>query len=291
MIEALFHTTATKGKVKFLRKIRSRKFEELDYQTIKEAVADDDLIEALKHIPNVPLKLIPTLLNNRFLLHSGTLPHWVELSLKDYSDCQEEIEDFSHSWYRTRLYARILRLEQMDRLIYNCKTPEELMVLEKSWDQKKKISQNYLDARIKARDSEQAMIRQIILNGSRTVNIPDAENYTIRFDSNKFPKPPLPGTEYIQPIVDIYNLEAEAGMLKNCCAGGDYRKKIKAGNLYLYRILQPERCLISIKRTANGWRIDEMKKACNEKVGKETRQIARKWVRDCTDINSNQDKF
>ncbi|MDZ7697720.1 MAG: hypothetical protein U5R49_12635 [Deltaproteobacteria bacterium] len=99
---------------------------------------------------------------------------------------------------------------------------------------------------------------------------------------HKYPAPPVPGSDTIQPVLDRRELYEEGFDQKNCIYS--YDGDILAGRRYVYRILKPERATLSISKVRNGWgkrkaqwRIEEIKTRANNQPGLETVAAIRSW--------------
>jgi hypothetical protein len=98
--------------------------------------------------------------------------------------------------------------------------------------------------------------------------------------SLELPSPPIEGTDEILPLSTCEELVGE-GYQMHHCAGG-LGPSIKRGGYYLYKILQPERATLSIKREEGGpWKICQLKGKHNGEVRKETRKKVESWLREC----------
>ncbi|MBI2372902.1 MAG: PcfJ domain-containing protein [Deltaproteobacteria bacterium] len=94
-----------------------------------------------------------------------------------------------------------------------------------------------------------------------------------------FPAPPIPGNEYIQPLDSVEALIDEGVAQENCA--GDYARFVRSGSLYVYRVLEPERCTLSITRFENRWLIDQLRRRRNlTPESPATRRIVERWIKD-----------
>jgi len=94
---------------------------------------------------------------------------------------------------------------------------------------------------------------------------------------NIFPPPPLSGTAEIVPLTTADELWAE-GLAQHNCVGG-YAPRVHKDELYIYRILKPERATLSIHKKADGnWSIDQLLLACNRSVLPATRKRVQEWL-------------
>jgi len=98
-----------------------------------------------------------------------------------------------------------------------------------------------------------------------------------------FPDPPFPGNQHVVPLTTRDQLQTEGRVQANCVAS--YFQRVKNGSLYIYRVLWPERCTLSIaKRRTGQWVIQELEAARNTRVRNETRRWIEDWIR----TNRNQ---
>jgi hypothetical protein len=93
-----------------------------------------------------------------------------------------------------------------------------------------------------------------------------------------FPPPPLEGTPNIVPITDLWELEEEGRIQRNCVAS--YAHRILASRkVYIYRVLAPERCTLSVARRGDRWVLSEIRSACNRPASPETIRVVQEWIR------------
>ena len=96
--------------------------------------------------------------------------------------------------------------------------------------------------------------------------------------SSEFPPPPVPGTAAIVSITTKAMLIEEGRLQRNCA--GDYLIAAKRGRLAFYRVLEPQRCTLSIKKRGGHWAVDQFKAACNADPSDEAGRVVRKWLRE-----------
>ncbi|MFZ4577656.1 MAG: hypothetical protein ACOYOB_04590 [Myxococcota bacterium] len=97
-----------------------------------------------------------------------------------------------------------------------------------------------------------------------------------------FGPPALPGQHGIEPLTSAVELHEEAEEMHNCLAGSWFVYQVLTGQLWVYRVTQPERASLSIRRTAPGapWVIDDLKAPCNKSVQPETSKEVQRWLAD-----------
>jgi hypothetical protein len=87
----------------------------------------------------------------------------------------------------------------------------------------------------------------------------------------------LPGSDTIVPITTHDELIEEGRAQHNCAA--TYAQDIADGAMYIYRVLKPERCTLSIKKGKDGlWSLDQLKLACNASPQQATHQHVEDWM-------------
>jgi hypothetical protein len=100
----------------------------------------------------------------------------------------------------------------------------------------------------------------------------------LRTAHGKLPLPPLPGIPgKIIPLCSQSELMAEGRAQHNCVAS--YTGRVKARELFIYSVLEPERATLAIQRGADtNWAIHEIEASCNTAVRKETRKFVNDWL-------------
>lgn len=93
-----------------------------------------------------------------------------------------------------------------------------------------------------------------------------------------FPRPPLPGVaNCIVPLRTPADLIEEGNVQSNCVAS--YAKRVEGGDIFIYRVLYPERATLSIVRGDNGaWECGELKAARNIAVSAATERAVEAWL-------------
>ena len=93
-----------------------------------------------------------------------------------------------------------------------------------------------------------------------------------------FPRPPLPGVaNCIIPLRTPAELVEEGNAQCNCVAS--YAKRVEGGDIFIYRVLFPERATLSIVRGENGrWERGELKAARNAPVSPATDRAVESWL-------------
>jgi hypothetical protein len=72
-------------------------------------------------------------------------------------------------------------------------------------------------------------------------------------------------------------LVEEARQQHNCVLG--YRDEIALKrNFYLYRVLEPQRCTLALRKHSDSWRIAELRSVCNEPADISVRRSVQKWL-------------
>lgn len=98
-----------------------------------------------------------------------------------------------------------------------------------------------------------------------------------RRQGGALPEPPIPGTETIVPLLTGDDLREE-GKVQNNCVGG-YVSKVRRGQTFIYRVLEPERATLEISMTSEGdWNIGQLKCHSNVKASAATHQAVQSWL-------------
>ena len=96
--------------------------------------------------------------------------------------------------------------------------------------------------------------------------------------SSQFPPPPVPGTPDIVPLCTPRDLIQEGVEQGNCVAS--YIESVVEGELFIYRVLRPERATLSIVWTPCGiWEISELALRKNREPSLAVRHAVSEWLR------------
>ena len=98
-----------------------------------------------------------------------------------------------------------------------------------------------------------------------------------RLSHCRIPRPPIPGIDKIQPLTTLRQLKKEGEMQHNCVA--TYARRVAKRELYIYRVLEPERATLAIVKGAGGtWRRGELRGDRNSDVTPETETAVDSWL-------------
>ena len=97
--------------------------------------------------------------------------------------------------------------------------------------------------------------------------------------SGAFPPPPLPGWEdKIEALTSPKELVDEGEEQGNCVAS--YAPKVVSGELYIYRVLEPERSTLSLVKSQDGsWKVGELEGKFNTPASGKTERFVESWLR------------
>jgi hypothetical protein len=90
------------------------------------------------------------------------------------------------------------------------------------------------------------------------------------------PKPPIPDTGAIRALRQYQDVADEAREQSNCV--WELLPKLASGQLFLYRVLEPERATLSIERKNGKWCVNEIQGPKNEPVREETIAHVTQWL-------------
>jgi len=90
------------------------------------------------------------------------------------------------------------------------------------------------------------------------------------------PKPPIPDTGAIRALRHSQDVADEAMEQSNCV--WELLPKLASGQLFLYRVLEPERATLSIRRKNGKWCLNEIEGPKNEPVKEETIAQVVQWL-------------
>jgi hypothetical protein len=90
------------------------------------------------------------------------------------------------------------------------------------------------------------------------------------------PPSPFPESPDIRSIITAAELRREGLRMHHCA--GTYVSRAERGQCYFYRVLAPERATLAIERGPHGWRILDLRLACNRRPGAGTLRAVQRWL-------------
>ncbi len=99
------------------------------------------------------------------------------------------------------------------------------------------------------------------------------------------PAPPVAGTDAIVPIASAAELLTEGREMHHCVAS--YIRRVAAGQVYVYRVLAPERATLSLRSDRDGWELEQIKGPANAPVERETVQQVQAWLASMRRVTSH----
>lgn len=98
--------------------------------------------------------------------------------------------------------------------------------------------------------------------------------------NHQLAQPPFPGIDGIlEPLCSNHDLWHEGRGQKNCVAAPHYARRVRAGSHFIYRLLVPQRCTLSIERSGTRWSISELECAQNRRADPATWRWVESWLR------------
>lgn len=91
-----------------------------------------------------------------------------------------------------------------------------------------------------------------------------------------FPAPPLIGSDGIIPITSPDELRAEGRTQRNCVAM--FACDVSAGQMFFYRMLEPERATIALRLNGAKWELNEVSAAMNRPVSEPCHHALGAWL-------------
>ncbi len=95
--------------------------------------------------------------------------------------------------------------------------------------------------------------------------------------SVRFPDPPFPGTDHIQPVTTAQELALEGKTMQHCVKS--YFHDIFKGLAAVYRVTAPERATMSLEMGQKGWRLGQLKLQGNAEPSRDTVAIVNAWLK------------
>ena len=237
---------------------------------LRQCSAFPEILKSFSHLPTLNTGVIfltthpdmASLVTPKLLLEIAESPD--ELLAAPTADLLHEIIKMAEAMRRT---DRLRPLESY-RKVQECRDgiarEYEAFLVERERERTVRAGQALADARERARGNRPATQQ----SGSARKSA-----------SEKFPPPPIPGTSTIIPLQSFAELKAESAEQSNCVGTTtSYAERVRAGLLYVYKVLAPERHTLSlVKFGSNCWTIGELKRHGNQMGTKNAYVMVRAW--------------
>lgn len=95
-------------------------------------------------------------------------------------------------------------------------------------------------------------------------------------EQGDYPSPPVAAIEGIEPLTSWLELLEEGSMMHHCV--GSYDIPVALGEVFVYRMVNPERLTIALEYRNNRWVVGEVRGHCNANPSPGALDIVRRWV-------------
>ena len=254
----------TKAEVKFLKKCRVEALDGETAEVIRAILRDRRRLERLRHVPQVGRGLLALACSDRFL--AACTP----ALLVEVARCPGERDEGPTAQ----------RIENHLALLGELGTPLErpFRSLADLHHRHRELVHDFNRLREELSERIEEARRRPPPPVERPRITPEAAAARKeRRAASDLPPPPLPGTDQIQPLTTRAQLRSEGARQSNCVAG--YWRRVRAGTHYIYRVVAPERCTLSIKKGRDGrWYRVELEISSNRPASLETCELVDRWL-------------
>jgi len=245
LFRELFPGIETRG-LTILRRIKGMRYALEDARIVRQLLRSQDFLERGAHVPVFAWsrlrEVAAAICSDRVLMQSVVFRKSLEIELEPQtSDPFHRLVEYLHDSVRM---GRQLDIRHPGRAVCACATMEQAGRLHDRW---------------RRRMNEREALA------------------TLGGINEDFPPPPLPGTDGIIPIRTAMELLMEGIEMHHCVYC--HLQKIQAGEAYVYKVLSPERATLKIARSRyGGYRIEEIRLACNAWPSQGTERMVERWV-------------
>lgn len=229
----------TKAQLKFLRKVRVAGGTLTEARVLDAAVRDGRIVHAVRHLPDVPTKLLSLLTRHARLADDAFVP-LIAAKLGEAENAGP---------------GPVSRLHRTLADLAAARTPPRLEDLRGALET------------IVAEPDPPRLMRETLRRLPPPA--PPAR------PAVTFPPPPLAGTDTIVPITTVEELEEEGRSQRHCVPG--YAGAIVAGSVYVYRVLAPQRATLEIRLAGGRPKLGQLKLAGNAKPSRATVKAVERW--------------
>jgi hypothetical protein len=300
--------SASRASVRLLRRIEIGKGYLSEARSILEAVARPEIVAATVHQARVPSGLLQILLRHPQLAETALVAA-ISDELGRHSSSALSLGNHLVQLVRdlNRL-AKALKIDRPDRAIAECRKMHALEALHDRWTRRltEKLNPLVLAAmravnlrpiqrvepepgqrldRNPDRRRAQPPAQQLDRRPPQDRAEPHAQRPVDRepaaLTSLVFPPPPLPDTAQIKAIRNVVDLFREGKTQQHCVV--TYAHSIASGESYIYRLLQPQRATLELRRDGNDWVVGQFKLGRNREPGLKARRIVDEWLAQARD--------
>ncbi|NWO06074.1 MAG: PcfJ domain-containing protein [Alteromonadaceae bacterium] len=129
-------------------------------------------------------------------------------------------------------------------------------------------------SRVKSRSALQSLHDRLVRQLNSGVRKDQAEALAQRH--GKYPTPPVPAPKGIEPITSWLDLLEEGAVMQHCV--GSYDRRVAEGEVFIYRMVKPERLTVSLIYRNNRWMLGEVRRRRNGTPAPRVMEFIRRWV-------------
>ena len=241
MLEAI-GLPGSKSLSRLIRRIGLSPMQPWELEDVIKALTHPDFLALLRHHPDPHLNHLRFLLRLRSPLWPGVL-----------GMVDKDTRALDITWL-CRMIGDILNLAGRNtRLLSTTQSREELQVLHDRLVERfnRNRGQNSADRR-QARAAE------------------------LEQEHGAFPAPPVPPGEGMEPLASWLELLEEGASMHHCV--GSYDIPVALGEVFIYRMMSPERLTISLDERNHRWVIGEVRGYCNASPSALAMDTVKRWV-------------
>ncbi|NEX23067.1 hypothetical protein G3480_22675 [Thiorhodococcus mannitoliphagus] len=229
--------------VKFLNRVALCQGDLTELHTLKRFLRESNAWQSMTHFQRIPIHLLEVLRRYPELAGTQLLREIADLKATHVLDGVTQIRHAFPLWRDTLNLGTLLNISDAPQALAHCTSFEAVQRLHDRW-------MNRLNRR----------------------------SHLITAGRNLFPAPPIPGNAVIHPILTEEDLRAEGVLMNHCVAS--YAARVRRGESYLYRLLQPQRATIEIRLTGSKPVIGQFKLAHNQAPDDASRAVVHQWLRE-----------
>ena len=280
---------ASRAAVRLLRKVEIGEGTLGESRTILRAIGNPDIVRIAAHQETVNVRLLALLSNYPGLVEPASANVLARILSGDAGHRPGAGVDVAVRLVDISRMARALEIARPQQAIRRCRTLEDVNRLHDRW------AEALLDIRRPAEEEEDEIERflgirhepanrpaflrrddedvpEIVRRVRRRIIV---QRQTPDYSSLTFPPPPYPNSRHIRAITTPAEMERESRMQSNCAR--DYSPLVASGDVYLYRVLRPQRGTLEVVRRDSGWVLGQFKLKRNRDPGVNAEKKVRAW--------------
>lgn len=263
---------ADKRALRLLRKLKPTDGGVDEARMLLCALASADVLGATCHLPDADGRLLEALTRHPVLADRSLARLLHEETAAFATGPAGGIGELARTVRDIARVAKMLRIERPRQALARCKSLADVRRLHDRW-----VARMNRPARTPAGDDHaREEGRTVVCQRHAAARVDSTPTNWPPSTARAFPSPPLADTEDIRAITTFEGLSDEGRAQRNCVAS--YADSVVAGDVYIYKVLRPERATLELRNVRGTWVLGQLKSAANREPRARVKQAVAHWL-------------